>query len=65
MLGARYNTKKELKAAVGEPLRYVETSPFSPEYRRDGILYVVGPSPTVRKWFAKVAMEDGLIKKVV
>lgn len=59
-----YKTKKELKAAVGRPLAYTETSMFGPEYRPDGVLTVVGPSPYERKWFAQVTMENGLIKKV-
>jgi hypothetical protein len=64
-LAARgYRTKRELKAAVGQPLQYEETSMFGPEYRPDGDLYLVGPSPTVRKWWAKVTMRDGHIARV-
>ena len=59
-----YATKKELKAAVGKPLSYTETSMFGPEYKSDGKFAVVGPSPYERKWFAEVTMEKGLIKKV-
>jgi len=65
MLGARYATKKELKAQVGQPLRYVETSMFGPEYKPDGKFVVVGPDPyTNRKWYAEVVMEGGKIKSV-
>lgn len=64
MMGARYKTKKELKAAVGQPLRYEETSFFGPEYKENGSFAVVGPSPTERKWFASVTMKDGLISRV-
>jgi hypothetical protein len=64
MMGASYPTKKALKAAVGQPLRYVETSMFGPEYQRDGRFCVVGPDPHVRKWYAEVVMQDGLIAKV-
>jgi hypothetical protein len=64
MLAASYKTKKELKAAIGKPLRYVETSYFGPEYRSDGTFAVVGPSPYDRKWYAQVTMENGVIKKV-
>ena len=64
MMGAIYKTKKELKAAVGQPLRYEETSMFGEEYRPNGRFCVVGPSPRERKWFAEVTMEDGLIKSV-
>lgn len=59
-----YKTKKELKAAVGQKLRFIETSHFGPEYKPDGDLFVVGPSPYERKWFAKVTMENGLIRRV-
>jgi hypothetical protein len=64
MMGASYKTKKDLKAAVGQPLRYVETSFFGPEYKADGKFCVVGPSPTDRKWYAAVTMVNGLIAKV-
>ena len=65
MMGASYKTKKDLKAATGQPLRYVETSMFSAEYKPDGKFCVVGPCPyTNRKWYAEVTMENGLIKKV-
>jgi hypothetical protein len=64
MMGASYKTKKDLKAAVGQRLKYVETSMFGSEYRADGKFCVVGPSPQQRKWFAEVTMENGLIKKV-
>ena len=64
MMGAIYKTKKELKAAVGQPLHYEETSMFGEEYRPNGRFCVVGPSPRERKWFAEVPMENGLIKSV-
>lgn len=64
MMGACYKTKKELKGEVGKALRYIETSFFGPEYRENGSFCVVGPSPTERKWFAQVTMENGLIKRV-
>lgn len=66
MLGvAGYKTKKELKAAVGKPLRYVETSMFGAEYKDNGKFPVVGPDAFIkRSWFAEVTMENGLIKKV-
>ena len=64
MMGAIYKTKKELKAAVGQPLCYEETSMFGEEYRPNGRFCVVGPSPRERKWFAEVTMENGLIKSV-
>jgi len=64
MMGASYKTKKELKAHVGQPLRYEETSVFGPEYRENGKFCVVGPSPTQRKWFAEVTMSNGVIAGV-
>ena len=64
MMGASYKTKKELKLAVGQPLRYIETSFFGEEFKADGTFCVVGPSPTVRKWYASVTMQGGLIAKV-
>ena len=64
MMGALYPTKKALKENIGKPLRYVETSFFGEEFKRDGTFCVVGPSPQQRKWFASVTMKDGLIAKV-
>jgi len=64
MMGANYPTKKELKANIGKPLDYEETSMFGPEYKENGKFCVVGPSPYNRKWYAQVEMENGLIKKV-
>ncbi len=64
MMGADYKTKKELKANIGEPLDYIETSMFGAEYLETGTFCVVGPSPEQRKWFASVTMKDGLISKV-
>lgn len=59
-----YKTKKDLKAAVGNTLRYTETSMFGPEYKRDGKFAVVGPSADQRKWFAEVTMVNNIIAKV-
>ena len=64
MMAAYYKTKKELKAAVGQSLRYGETSMFGPEYKENGSFAVVGPSENQRKWFATVTMENGKIKSV-
>lgn len=64
MMGASYRTKKALKEAVGQPLRYVETSMFGAEYKANGTFCVVGPSPYERKWYAEVTMKDGKIAKV-
>lgn len=65
MLGASYKTKAELKKSVGQPLKYIETSLFGPEFKENGKFPVVGPDPyTKRSWYAEVTMENGLIKKV-
>jgi hypothetical protein len=64
MMGASYKTKKDLKAAVGQPLNYIETSFFGPEYKENGTFCVVGPSPEKRVWFATVTMQHGRIAKV-
>lgn len=65
MLGASYPTKKALKAAIGKPLRYIETSLFGAEFKETGTNYVVGPDPYhKRSWYAKVETRDGLIVKV-
>jgi hypothetical protein len=64
MMGANYKTKKDLKAAVGQSLDYIETSFFGPEYKENGTFCVVGPSPYKRNWFASVTMKDGKIQKV-
>ena len=63
-MGANYKTKKDLKVAIGQRLKYIETSMFGAEYKENGSFCVVGPSPTVRKWYAEVTMKDGLIFKV-
>ena len=59
-----YKTKKDLKASVGNTLRYNETSMFGPEYKSDGEFCVVGPSADQRKWFATVTMKNNIIHKV-
>lgn len=65
MLAARgYKTKKDLKAAVGQPFRYTETSMFGAEYKDNGELTVVGPGPYERRWYAQVDMKDGRIARV-
>ena len=62
-----YPSKKALKAAIGQPLRYIETSAFGPEYRADGKLTVAGrPHITgqSREFFAQVTMAQGQITRV-
>ena len=64
MLVATYPTKKALKASIGRPLHYQETSLFGEEYRATGRLTVVGPGAYQRKWYAQVVMKDGRIVRV-
>ena len=67
MLVFKYPSKKVLKASVGKPLRYIETSMFGAEYRDNGVLtganrpHITGQG---REFFANVTMENGLIKGV-
>ncbi len=62
-----YKSKKELKAAIGERLKYSETSMFGPEFKSNGT-FVVARRPHLlgggREFFAQVTMRDGLIEKV-
>jgi len=63
-----YESKKALKAAIGQSLQYQETSFFGPEYKADGKL-TGSNRPTItgikgREFFANVTMENGKIKKV-
>ena len=64
MIGLDYKTKKELKANIGQPLSYIETSMFGDEYVSNGKLTGVGPSPVERKWYATVTIENDKIVKV-
>lgn len=64
MMAAYYPTKKALKAAIGQSLKYGETSAFGPEYKANGTFAVVGPSEYRRQWFAQVTMKEDKIEKV-
>jgi hypothetical protein len=64
-----YNTptKKALKSKIGLPADTVlmETSLHGPECKPGAKVYVVGPGPYERKWYATVTIgEDGRILKV-
>lgn len=64
---AKYPSKKALKESIGQPLRYIETSLFGPEYASDGVITVCNrPHLTGlgREWFGQVTMQGGLIKGV-
>jgi hypothetical protein len=62
-----YPSKKDMKACIGKPLRYIETSLFGPEYRDNGTLtganrpHITGKG---REFFANVVMENGIIRGV-
>jgi hypothetical protein len=67
MLVFKYASKKDLKASIGKPLRYIETSLFGSEYLENGILTGANrPHMTGlgREFYANVTMENGLIKGV-
>ena len=67
MMIVHYESKKALKAAIGEPLKYTETSLFGAEYLDNGRLYVAGRPHLQgggREFFAEVTMRGGLIKSV-
>ncbi len=59
-----FQTKKELKGAIGERPNFIETSMFGAEYKGDGEYCVVGPDPYKRNWFATITVVDGRIAKV-
>lgn len=67
MIVFNYASKKDLKASIGKPLRYIETSLFGPEYKDNGKLtganrpHITGKG---REFFANVTMENGVIKAV-
>lgn len=68
MLVIGYKSLKDLKGKIGEELRYKETSVFGNEYKDNGT-FTVAHRPLVtkdggREFFAKVTVENGLIKKV-
>jgi hypothetical protein len=64
---AKYPTKKAAKQAIGEKLKYVETSLFGAEYRDDGRLTVAN-RPLItgegQEWFGIITMRKGRIFKV-
>lgn len=67
MIVFNYESKKALKECIGQPLRYIETSIFGPEYIADGTLTGANrPHITHkgREFFAQVTMKNGLIERV-
>ncbi len=69
MMIFNYESKKQMKECIGQPLRYTETSLFGEEYKSDGS-FIGCNRPTLpegtgtREFFANVTMEDGKIKEV-
>ena len=69
MMIFNYESKKQMKENIGQPLKYTETSFFGEEYESDGS-FVGCNRPSLpegtgtREFFANVTMEDGLIKEV-
>jgi hypothetical protein len=67
MMLLSYATKKDLKANIGQPLKYRETSMFGPEYKDNGT-FTGARRPHLqgggREFFATVTMKDGLIQDV-
>lgn len=67
MMILNYESKKALKAQVGQLLDYTETSMFGNEYVSDGVFcgcnrpHLTGYK---REFFARVTMKDNLIEKV-
>lgn len=68
MMLLRYDTKAQLKASIGKPLNYTETSMFGEEYKPNGKFagarrpHLLGGKG--REWFAEIQMVNGLIYKV-
>jgi len=67
MMIVHYASKKELKANVGQQLKYSETSMFGAEYSPTGT-FCVARRPHLqgggKEFFAEVTMKDGIIAKV-
>lgn len=67
MIIFNYPSKKALKEAIGQRLRYIETSMFGPEYVPTGQLtganrpHITGQG---REFFATVTLQDGKIISV-
>ena len=67
MMLLNYESKKQLKECVGEPLKYEETSFFGPEFKENGV-FCGAHRPAIqgygKEFFAEITMENGLIKSV-
>lgn len=58
MLVALYKTKKELKASIGKPFQYQETSVFGVQCIPGKLLTVIGPRTYDRRWYATVKIDS-------
>jgi hypothetical protein len=69
-----YASKKDLKEAIGQKLKYRETSIFNEEYQSTG-RFVASNRPSItgiktadgkkaKEFFAQITMKDDLIEKV-
>ena len=69
MMIFNYESKKQMKECIGQPLRYTETSFFGEEYESNGS-FIGCNRPTLpegtgtREFFANVTMEADVIKGV-
>jgi hypothetical protein len=58
--------KKDLKEAVKQGRRVTVFSPGPFGCQQNGVEYIEGPhSPKPHSWYAKVAVEDGIVTKVL
>ena len=69
MMIFNYESKKQMKENIGQPLKYTETSFFGEEYKSDGSFIGCNrpslPEGTgTREFFANVTMEADVIKGV-
>ena len=69
MMIFNYESKKQMKECIGQPLRYTETSFFGEEYESNGSFIGCNrpslPEGTgTREFFANVTMEADVIKGV-
>jgi hypothetical protein len=67
MLILNYPSKKELKACVGQRLKYIDPAVIGASYKAEGVVYGSNrPAFTghKREFYARITMAAGLIKKV-
>ena len=67
MIVFNYPSKKDLKANIGKPLNYIETSLYGDEYLPNGVLTGANRPHITRQgreFYANVTMKEGLIHSV-